>query len=260
MPNRLEQVVQARFGRERVHGGLRGPRDREPCVGEGLSHADSTNSETENPEERRNVPVRLEEPTCKDDVHACDDEHRVTLLLEVVEQHCRSGRERSAADEKRRRRAPERTSEAELEGEPGDEIQKPERGRDRDDCGMRTRCARNLGQRLRHAHERRDLEQRPPALARRDNERGGEHDRNERGADLLQAALEHERRRHDHRADEAEAGNDFRLPSEGERKSDRGSGTCDRKRSRLRDELVQRDGGEQGCVAARDSGSHSRER
>ena len=87
----------------------------------------------------------------------------------------------------------------------------------------------------------------------------GKDHRDESSADLLQAALEHERRRNEHRADQAEAGDDLRRPGE----RDRDPGARDRRRDdecdRLRKQVVQRRRREQGRVATCDTRTHCRE-
>jgi hypothetical protein len=99
-----------------------------------------------------------------------------------------------------------------LERDRSSEVEQPEDGGQRDDSEMRRRRVACLRERLGSADESRDLQHRPPALSNGDHRCAGEHDGDEGGTDLLQAPLEDERRRDDHRADQPERGDNLRLP------------------------------------------------
>ena len=210
----LEAAV-ARTAREpREQRGLGRPRVRDGRAGQDLRHADGGDRESESSHHERRFARAPQQTGREHDIDRRDREQRHALPRSVVQERSRHAAEERTAGEERRRRGSECGPHPELEREARGEVEEPEDGRKRDDADVRRVCVRDLREGLRHADERRELQHRPPALANGNHDCGGEHDRDERGADLLEAALEDERGRHEHRADQTEARNDLLRPDE----------------------------------------------
>jgi hypothetical protein len=234
----------------REDGGLGRPHDRERRARREIRGGHGGDRERDGTEQRREVAVARRETGGSDAVGNCDPEQREALAAAVEDERGGVAGEGAAPDDRRRGEAAH--ADAERVRDAGDGKDQPERDRD---CRSVLVIRRDERDSLRRRGDDRRDRQPAPLAPDRERERRREDESCERGSQRRHAALERDGDRHEHRADQPEAGDRLGPPDECDAGAGRRDPCCKKQRGRRGEEVVERRGGEERRVSACEPGA-----